>query len=271
MAKHPLEALVNMEYPGRFIIVGRDKSDTYNSITYGLTGRSTSSRARNLVIDRENIVRTHVTDAAQLNAGNAALLIYPAMVFSPPYIAVSNGVQTELLFDAILNHGKEKAANPHRLMRQAFSEPVHRYDAKNGWVDITNFEPDVPNNTPRISAIVGNESGSIAIMRQDQYKVVRREGNNHLPEIFPVEFRPGKGVLISTYSGENTDPLPSFASSPLPLGLPYRTPAETCSAVYDALAPKQGDDFRVAVASIFVDVKNKDMYDVSFHIVNRIT
>jgi IMP cyclohydrolase len=193
------------------------------------------------------VIRTDVTDPAQLAQGNAALLIYPAIAFAENYVAVSNGVQTELIYQAIKNHGKEVTANPMGLMHIALREPVFRYDTKNGWVDITSYEPDPPNNTPRIGAVVGSEGAAFFIAR----KLAKLD--EPLQEQSRVFFEPGQGSLISTYSGRNMDPLPSFDSKPLPVGLKYESAAKTAHAVYDALAPKGGEDLRVAVACVFTD------------------
>jgi IMP cyclohydrolase len=257
-----LENLIEMEYPGRFFIVGRDQTDTYNVIVYGLTGRGPPSRARTLEHDMEaRVVRTQVTDPAQLAQGNTALLIYPAIAFRDEYVAVSNGAQTELIYQAIANHGKEVTANPMGLMHIAFREPVFRYDQKNGWVDITSYEPDPPNNTPRIGAVVGREGAAFFIARK---LATQDEPIQEQPRVF---FEPSQGSLMSTYSGKNMDPLPSFDSWPLPVGLKYDSAAKTAHAVYDALAPRGGEDLRVAVACVFTDKYTNVPLQV--HIENR--
>jgi IMP cyclohydrolase len=237
-----LENLVEMEYPGRFFIVGRDRSDQYNAIAYGLTGKQPSSRTRRLERDHAyEVVRIDETDQR-----NAALLVHPAMAFNNNYIAIGNGVETELIYQAITNHGKEAAANPQSLIQSAFREPVYRYDPKNGWVDVTSYEPD-KSATPRIATCVGKDTAAFCIVRKHgKYDAA-------IQEMFAFNLRPGRGNLISTYSGKNMNPLPSFDGKPLPVRLPYKSAREMAGAVYDALAPKTGDDLRVAVACIFTD------------------
>lgn len=71
-----LEALTRMEYPGRFIVVGRSADDSANFALYGITGRSPSSQARVLVESpKTRTIRTVVTDPEELKKGSAALRI----------------------------------------------------------------------------------------------------------------------------------------------------------------------------------------------------
>jgi hypothetical protein len=58
--------------------------------------------------------------------------------------------------------------------------------------------------------------------------------------------------MVSTRTGVNTNPLPSFAGEPVELELPFATAREAAESLYDALAPAAGaDDFRVAAAAAF--------------------
>jgi len=234
--KDNLEALANMSYPGRFIILGRDISthphNQHNIIVYGITGRSSSSQARKLVLkdekdDREaRIPKIYVepTDLKLLEQGNPDLLIYPAITIKYG-VAVSNGKQTD------------EVGSWAELKSPLFAL-VHAHER---W----SYEPDEPNFTPRISGLIRDNSAALGIIKRDN-------NDEAIKQFFKFPLIPGKGKLITTYTGENIDPLPSFRGEPLDVELPYKNNTELAKAVYEALAPKKGrSDFRVSVAAVF--------------------
>jgi hypothetical protein len=60
--------------------------------------------------------------------------------------------------------------------------------------------------------------------------------------------------MVSTYTGVNTNPLPSFMGEPVALELPFENAREAAEALYEALGPAAGaDDFRVAAAAAFME------------------
>jgi IMP cyclohydrolase len=218
-----LEQLASRPYPGRLIIIGRSPDGESLVVVYAVTGRSPSSQARELV-RRGGSVWTQPTDPAVLAKGNPDLLVYPALVFGRG-IAVSNGRQTSDLDLAA-------APGPAAVLESGLR----------AW----SFEPDAPIYTPRISgcALPGGPAGLAVI----------RRGPGGAAERFFTEFipAPGEGRMISTYAGENTDPLPSFRGEPVQVGLAWETARATAEAVDAALGPKPGGpDFRVSVACAF--------------------
>jgi len=242
-----LENLAKMEYPGRFIILGRHAEEETNVAIYGVTGRSPSSQARIFVYDeKHNVLRTDVTDREQLNQGSPALLIYPAMVKTNNFMLVSNGAQTNHMFTLIRDGSK--GTHPGRLADIAFNlnDDNLIYDPKEGWIDLTTYEPDAPNNTPRVNGILSlhNNIGNLSILKCIDAKKVMEDKS--------YEFQPGQGRLIATYTGVNQNPLPSFEGEPQEVGLTGKTQQEIAEEVYVALAPKEKEkDFRVAVACWF--------------------
>jgi len=171
-----LEALTKMEYPGRFIIAGRDRSGENNVVAYGITGRSPPSRARKLIHDkktdviRTDVIRTEVTDKKLLEQGNPALLIYPAVVPIKNGFIVGNGAQTNLLYTAFVNSANNlNSYTAARLILQyAYKHPHFIYDPQFGWIDLTSYEPDNPHFTPRISACVLPRNVAFYIVRHDK-------------------------------------------------------------------------------------------------------
>ncbi|MEI3076017.1 MAG: IMP cyclohydrolase, partial [Oscillospiraceae bacterium] len=90
------------------------------------------------------------------------------------------------------------------------------------------YEPDEPNWTPRISAIM-HEDGSFEL------SILKRKDGRCLREFFCYEgCDEGKGYFISTYQGDGS-PLPTFAGEPMEVRVP--SPEEVWAALN---ADKQG-------------------------------
>ena len=237
--RQPLAPLKRMIYPGRMIAIGRDVSGAHHIVLYAITGRSPSSQARKLVAEG-NRIWTKPTDPEILKKGNPDLLVYPAIVLGAG-IAVSNGKQTS----DIDPEGKE---SPIEVLERGLQK----------W----SFEPDAPIYTPRINGcVLPSNRTALGLIR-------RGPGGEALRSFFELSLAPRQGKMISTYQGENTDPLPSFRGGPLDLTLAEATAADMAAAVYGALAPRPGEpDFRVAVACVFARIS--DLRDYRLHIINR--
>jgi IMP cyclohydrolase len=233
--------LSTLEYPGRLISLGTAPGGDKAVIIYAITGRSPSSQARKLVF-RDGGVWVQPTDEDVLKKGNVDLLVYPALLFPEKGIAVSNGRQTTTIRDRLAEEG-----NPVSVLAQALE----------GW----DYEPDPPIFTPRISGCVRAGAAGLSLVR-------RGPGGVTLRSYFEVPLRPGRAGLISTYQGQNSDPLPCFEGEPREMLLEGTTPEETAKNVYDALWPRaQEKDFRVAVACVFASLADPAVYDL--HIINR--
>lgn len=246
-----LEFLANMEYPGRFIIAGKSFDNKFLVVSYGITGRSPPSKARKFVEEKNTrVIRTEVTDEEQLKKGSPALLMYPAVVSIPGgAVVASNGAQTKLLY-TVLNdmrgYGGPDSYWAAHYVERAMKGPSFEHDTKDDrWIDITTFEPDAPNNTPRISLI--------AFPLGACFYIVKNKGGIREDSFYPFDlYDKGKGRFISTYNGENRNPLPAFIGDPLELRIPGANPKETTDAIFDSLNP----DVRVAVATMYVNGDN---------------
>ncbi|HLC54225.1 MAG TPA: IMP cyclohydrolase [Candidatus Nanoarchaeia archaeon] len=234
-----LEALAEMEYPGRFIVLGLDANNRPVAV-YGITGRSPSSQARRLVqreINRPffpsvNGIIVEPTDKKILAQGDHSLLIYPAMLFGNEMmgksISVSNGAQTR---DVHLASGTQSLL-------------VALHQAHRRW----EYEPDAPNYTPRISGKI-RMSADFDVCAVLGIIKKAPEGEELVEKhYFEVPLAPGKGRLISTYAGANQNPLPSFRGEPLPVEIRGNSPEQIARDFYDALEGQDGNDFRVSVA-----------------------
>ena len=172
-----LELLRDNPYPGRGIAVGK------NSVYYFIMGRSENSRNR-VFVPTEDGIRTEAHDPAKLR--DPSLIIYHPVRKTPIGLVVTNGDQT----DTIRDFGDFRKA----LMTRE-------------------YEPDDPNWTPRISALL-RDDGSFEL------SILKRRDARCLREFFSYEgVEEGKGWFISTYQGDG-NPLPSFSGEPIEIDLP---------------------------------------------------
>ena len=183
------EFLQNNSYPGRGIVVGKD------AVYYFIMGRSENSRNR-IFVETEDGIKTQAFDESKMK--DPSLIIYHPVRTMGSSLVVTNGDQT----DTIVEAGCFRKA---LMTRQ--------------------YEPDEPNYTPRISAII-KDDGSFEI------SILKHKDGGCLREFFAYEGCPdGKGYFISTYEGDG-NPLPSFSGEPIEVALP--TPDELWQALnYD--------------------------------------
>lgn len=186
--KHSLDQLKNNSYPGRGIVIGKDKQGNW-ILVYWLMGRSQNSRNRVLVLDGD-VVKTEALDSKAVK--DASLIIYPAIRQFKNFQIVSNGSQTEQIVEG-LNQG------------QSFEETL----------ESTDYEPDQPNFTPRISALIDTLSDELvlSIIKKDQFST------DSLRQFYRFDKIPqGEGLCIHTYL-EDENPLPSFDKDPIEVSL----------------------------------------------------
>jgi len=181
-----LAFLKSNPYPGRGIAVGKER------VYYFIMGRSENSRNRVFTLTDDGI-RTEAHDPAKLT--DPSLILYHPVRRMGGSLIVTNGDQT----DTIRDMGDFRKA---LLTRE--------------------YEPDEPNWTPRISAIL-NADGSFSL------SILKRSEGRCLRCFYDYEgCDEGSGYFISTYRGDGS-PLPSFSGEPLAIDMPE--PEE----VWDAL------------------------------------
>lgn len=171
-------------YPGRGIVVGRSADDKHAVIAYFIMGRSENSRNR-IFTETEDGIRTEAFDPSKMV--DPSLIIYhPVRAFEGATI-VTNGDQTDTVRDG-LAAGK------------SYIEALRTRQ----------YEPDGPNYTPRISAIVEkNGAYEISILKSF-------DGDPACNKRFFFEYdapRAGLGHFIHTYQCDG-NPLPSFEGEP---------------------------------------------------------
>ena len=172
-----LAFLKDNPYPGRGIAVGK------NRVYYFIMGRSENSRNRIFSLTRDGI-RTEAFEPAKLM--DPSLIIYHPVRRMGQDLIVTNGDQT----DTIRDTGDFRRALATR-----------------------EYEPDEPNWTPRISAIL-HAGGSFSL------SILKRVDGRCLRCFYDYEgCDEGQGYFLSTYAGDGS-PLPSFEGEPLQITMP---------------------------------------------------
>jgi len=172
-----LEFLRNNSYPGRGIAVGKGR------VYYFIMGRSENSRNRVFSLTDDGI-RTEAFDPSKVT--DPSLIIYHPVRQMGDSLVVTNGNQT----DTVVEMGDFRKALATR-----------------------EYEPDDPNWTPRISAIL-NKDGSFSL------SVLKKVSGRCLRCFYDYEgCDEGKGYFISTYKGDGS-PLPSFEGEPIEIDMP---------------------------------------------------
>ncbi len=183
-----LELLKSNPYPGRGIAVGRGR------VYYFIMGRSENSRNR-VFVETPDGICTEAHDPAKLS--DPSLIIYHPVRKAPMGLVVTNGDQTDTIVE-----------------KQHFRKALMTRE----------YEPDEPNWTPRISAVL-RDDGSFEL------SILKRVDGRCLREFYCYEgVSEGKGYFLSTYQGDG-NPLPSFAGEPIEIDMPKP------EAVWAALNP----------------------------------
>lgn len=201
--------LAENTYPGRGIVIGKSADGRNAMIAYFIMGRSENSRNR--VFERfDGGMRTKAFDESKLSD--------PSLIIYNPYLTtkggnidiITNGDQTNTIFDHINDGGSFESA-----------------------LDTREFEPDVPNYTPRISGILYYCFPRSVFV----YKMSILKSANGRPVCnryyYDYSAEPGIGHFIHTYKCDG-NPIPSFYGEPEEVALP-NTAQELADLVWNNL------------------------------------
>ncbi len=218
------EAMSRTSYPGRGIMVGRSEDGAYAVCAYFIMGRSTNSRNR-VFVPYKGGIRTQAFDPALLE--DPSLIIYTPVRVLGSRLIVTNGDQTDTVFE-----GMTKGLT--------FEESLRCRE----------YEPDGPNYTPRISALINPDSNDfsydLSILKSDQKEVpsCRRY-------TFSYEApKAGTGHFIHTYMGDG-QPLPSFEGEPEEVKITGDID-EVTNTIWQSL----NEDNRVSLFVRFISLEN---------------
>ncbi len=183
-ANHDLAALLaGNTYPGRGIVLGKTADGKQSVAAYFIMGRSENSRNR-VFIQEPDGIRTEAHDPAKLK--DPSLIIYHPVRQLGEDLIVTNGDQTDTVRD-FLAEGR------------TFEEALRTRE----------FEPDVPNWTPRISGLLKKDgSYQLSIL-----KSADAEGSACARYTFEYPGLAGVGHFLHTYVTDG-DPIPTFQGEP---------------------------------------------------------
>jgi len=198
-------------YPGRGILMGLHCDGQNAVIAYFIMGRSENSRNRVFVKDGSGL-RTHPFDASKLR--DPSLVIYSPVRVLGNQTIVSNGDQTDTIYE-FLREGK------------SFEEALRTRA----------FEPDEPNFTPRISALMTKKPRNTFSCQLSILKA--SEGVEKVCQRFFYEYETpvlGEGQLIHTYLRDGSPVIPCFTGEPVRVAISGSIDAYT-RTLWNALDP----------------------------------
>ena len=208
MIQTAAQAVGATTYPGRGIIAGRSADGARAVMAYFIMGRSVNSRNRVFAREPDGI-RTQAFDPSRMV--DPSLIIYhPVRDFENRTI-ITNGDQTDTIRDFLA-----------------------RGDTFENALKTRRFEPDAPNFTPRVSAMVTFEGGDFALEMS-----ILRAGDAQGASCTRVHWaferlEAGKGCFLHTYLSDGS-PIPSFTGDPETVALGDESADALAKALWDGL------------------------------------
>jgi len=199
------------KYAGRGIITGMSPSGG-KVLAYFIMGRSVSSKARLFERSGDELIIKLTRDDKNFDP---SLILYSPLRIIGDNIIITNGDQTDTIYDALKDGG-------------TLEEALRKRE----------YEPDAPHYTPRISAIM-TPSGH-------KQSILKRAGKY----FYEYEYTPGKGRLIHTYDHDVMPGgvLPSFEGEPREVNIP-----DDMNHFADSLWSELGESYRVALYVRYYD------------------
>ncbi len=218
-------------YPGRGIYVGKTDKNTVLT-AYFIMGRSPNSQNRVFVLE-DDFLKTKAFDESKVK--DPSLIIYNCSRVFGELDIITNGDQTDTIFD-MLNVGG------------TFEEAL-----------ITRrYEPDPPNFTPRISALVNHKGSKLGICRGDE------SGDNpgDVRCFFEYPHKDGFGHIIHTYRGEEDGVLLPYIGEPTEVTVSFDNIENFANNLWESL----DKDNRV---SLFVRTRDLTTGESKTKIINK--
>jgi IMP cyclohydrolase len=180
------ELIKDNSYVGRGIIIGKTSDGKNACSAYFIMGRSANSRNR-IFSEHDGSVYTEPFDSSKVE--DPSLIIYAAIRKLDNKLIVTNGDQTDTIYNAIKNGSN-------------FTEALKMRE----------FEPDNPNFTPRISGMLTFEDGDFKY-DMSILKSLDSDGTACCRYNFEYPASSGLGHFIHTYVCDG-NPIPTFQGEP---------------------------------------------------------
>lgn len=180
------EIIKDNAYVGRGIIVGKTPDGDKAAVAYFIMGRSENSRNRVFVENGEEVI-IHPYDASKVE--DPSLIIYSPIRVIENNLIVTNGDQTDTIYDFVKD-GK------------TFTQALETRE----------FEPDAPNFTPRISAMLTFDENDFTY-EMSILKSADEKGSACNRYTYSYPSLKGLGHFIHTYQHDG-NPIPTFCGEP---------------------------------------------------------
>lgn len=256
------DTVAGNSYPGRGIVVGKSADDTKAVVAYFIMGRSVNSRNR-VFDETDDGIIIHAFDPAKL--ADPSLVIYSPVRRFRNKMIVTNGDQTDTIYECLKAWDSEYKAYGTML------KSVEKGITRRGGVPINDtlafemaltsreFEPDAPNLTPRISAMLTFDKWMDFSYKMHICKSADSEGSNCNRYCFSYSSIAGLGHFIHTYNCDG-NPIPTFTGEPERVVIPDDIDAFT-DEIWNAL----DENNRV---SLYVCYTNLETKEVQTRIIN---
>lgn len=218
------ELLAGNPYVGRGILVGRTPNARRAVVAYFIMGRSANSRNR-IFCERDGAVFTEPFDPARVE--DPSLIIYAALRSYENRLIVTNGDQTDTVY-------------------QALAEGKGFFEA----LTTRAFEPDAPNFTPRISAMLTFGDNDFTY-DMSILKSVDADGSACARYGFSYPAVPGLGHFIHTYQTDGS-PLPTFWGEPERVAV-----SDDIDEMTDEIWSNLSPDNRISLYVRYIDLADK--------------
>ena len=186
------ELVKGNSYVGRGIIVGKSEDGKKAVTAYFIMGRSENSRNRIFVENGDEVI-IHPFDASKVE--DPSLIIYSPIRVIDNKLIVTNGDQTDTVYDFVKDG-------------RGFAEALETRE----------FEPDAPNLTPRISAMLTFDEGDF---KYDMSILKSADAIGSACNRYTYSYSPLKGLghFIHTYVCDG-NPIPTFQGEPERVEIP---------------------------------------------------
>lgn len=234
MRKNLGRLLAANPYPGRGIVVGKTKDGRRAFFAYFIMGRSENSRNRVFKTYGEE-VKVEPFDVQKVQ--DPSLILYSPVKAVGGHIIVTNGDQTDTI-EASLKAGH---CFRHALMQRT-------------------FEPDAPNFTPRISAVL--HLGKRAKDFSYELSILKcgdKKGRGCDRYFFVYTPESGTGHLLHTYK-KDASPLPSFEGEPVRVKL-----GNDLAAIAEEIWGGLNEENKISLVCRTYDLKTGEMEQIVYN------
>lgn len=212
-------------YVGRGIVVGKTKDGKKACVAYFIMGRSNNSRNRVFTL-RAGDLYTEPFDASKVE--DPSLIIYAAVRSHENNLIITNGDQTDTIYDGIAEGKTFSAA-----------------------LESREFEPDFPNLTPRISAMLTFSDNDFSY-QMSILKSADEKGTACNRYTFSYPALNGLGHFIHTYVCDG-NPIPTFQGEPERVTIPNDIDEFT-----DALWAALDADNKISLYVKYIDLTSRE-------------